>query len=645
MIKLHTYALIKALFDQSKDYFDALCPLVLGAISDVSYSDLNTVQSKLKASLGIEIPLHILKTLCGRAKTHNYAEQERGTSNFRITKGGQHYLSNLEPVVDVQRRTNALLSSMETFFLSKGEILDQQQAQKLVESFIQDNLDGVIDFINPKQTTEGRARALGRKEGALIVEFIKGIQESKPDEYKQFTELVFGSILSTLLSAENSSDVTEIENRKLKRATIFFDTNIVFSLLGFHSDESNTASTELLALLKSLNFPLKVFDFTVDEICRVINGYIPNKHRYPKNLPIDHIYSVLRKKNWGTSDVVDFISNVEERIESLEINIFQTDINLEEYESSRNENLRPKIASNKKEDSRGLSTSHDLAAVDKIREFRKKSVRKIEDAEAFFLTSDFALHRTVFFGLGHRDNGTLTEVVFDRVLANILWLKNPKINIPLNTIIATHSRDLLIDRKIWDKFYVVLGRLRNDEKITEGQIENLFFRNNITSLLQEFGQGDTEKINENLVMEAVEEATQTLSGKEQAELAARATVEKELFETQSENDKKAQEYNAQLMDIKKGLRQKAISNATLLGTLVFLVLLVGIILLEIVGFQWLLLHIPEKYIGLLNYPYDGIGILVTTATFFGLCFLKKNLTMFVQDFLYKRLLKQVKLVE
>lgn len=645
MARLHTYALIKALFDQSKDYFDALSPLVLETLDGTSFLDLTTIQHKLKTSRSIEVPLHILKTVCSRAKMHGYAEQQDHTRNFRITKEGKDYVSSLEPVADVERRTNAFLDSMVAFFAGRDVVINQQQAQKVVESFIQDNLDGIIDFVNPKQSTEVRSIALGRKEGALIVEFIHDIENSKPDAYKEFTELVFGSILASLLSAEHSSDIVEAEDRKLKRATIFFDTNVTFSLLGFHGEESNIAAKELFELLKSFNFPLQIFDFTLDEICRVMNAYISNKHRFPKDLPVDHIYSILRKKNWGASDVSDFISNVEERVESLGIGIFQTGINLEDYESPRNEILRSKIAANKRDDNRGLSTSHDLAAVDKIREIRKKTVRRIEDAEAFFLTSDFGLQRTVLFGLGHRDSGTLTEVVLDRVLANILWLKNPKLKLPLCTIIANHSRDLLIDRRVWDKFYAVLGKLRTEGTITEGQIENLFYRNNVSSILQEFERGDAGKVDEALVMEAIEEATKSLSEKEQAELAARANVEKELFETQTDQEKNAQEYNARLIDVKRGLRQKAGGDATIWITLPTLILLPVSIFIEVNIFLWVGDHLPVKYAGLLTGAYNGVGGLAIAGTCAGAWFLRKNLIPQVQGFLYRRLLRRVKLEE
>lgn len=642
MTKLHTYALIKALFDQNKDYFDALCPLIMGVLSSSSFQDLTTIQNNFKKDRHIDIPIHILKTTCARAKSRGYVDQTDNARTYRINKEGQEYLKKLEPIDEVERRTNSFLSSAMSFFTNKGKSLDREQIRNLIESFIQDNLAGVIDFINPKESSLELNDRISRQDSVLLIDFIKEIQDSKPDEYNQFKELVFGSILSSLLCAENSSDIIETEKKSLKKGAIFFDSNIVLSLLGLDPIEKNTAAKELFNLLSNLGFKLKVFDFTVDEICRVMNGYITNKNYYPKDLPVDSIYSVLRAKGWGVSDINEFISNAEEKIEDLGIEIFPTDVNLQDYKSP-NENLRSKIAVNKTKDISGLSTTHDLAAIDKIREIRKKAVRKIEDAEAFFLTADFSLQRTVLFALGHNDNGTLSEVVLDRVLANILWLKNPKLNLPLNTIIATHSRDLLIDRRVWDRFYTVLGKLRNEGTITEEKIDNLFYHRNITNILQEFSRRDIDKINEELVMEVVEEATLSLSAKEKVEAANLATAEGRLFEAKNETELKEQEHNDQLIVIKKGLRQKGHTSAKVWIILTVIPLTLIALFLEICFFQWLLVHISGNYIDLIYYPYSGAGIVIASGTIWIARIVGSKLISYLEKIFYRRLLKQVKL--
>lgn len=651
MAKLHTYALIRALYEEKKDYFDAISPLVLGVMSDTAFENLTTLKAKLQREHGLEVPLHILKTVCARTKNRGYADQDDRSRNYRINSEGKSLLGSLESVEDVKRRTNAFLTAVIGFFATKGTTLTQDQAQELITSFVQDNLDGVIDFINPKRSSPEPAdrRRLSRHESASLVEFVETIHTSQPDEYARFTEFVLGSVLASLLCSDSSSDIVEAESKAMKRGLIFLDTNLTFSLLGFHSDESTVASNELLTLLKNLGFSLRIFDFTLEEIGRVLNGYISNKHKFPSNLRVDHIYSALRAKGWGTSDVRDFLSVVDEKIEELGIEIFSTNVNLTDYKSPRNESLRSRIATNKKDDTRGLSTTHDLAAVDKIREIRKKQVRRIEDAEAFFLTSDFALQKAVLFGLGHHDGGTLTEVILDRVLANILWLKNPSLNIPLSTIIATHSRDLLIDRRIWDKFYQVLSKLRTEGRVTDGQIENLFYHNNIENVLQEFGRGDADKVSDELVMEEVESATSSISEEKQAELAKLATVENELFETQTEQDKDAQKYAEQSIKTKNGLRRRSEKNADIVVNIGSALLIIPVWVLEFYFFVWwypaLLQGVEPAYNTALNGAYGGLGLLVASLSFYGLKTLRSRVSTWLKKKLYKQLLRDAALEE
>lgn len=643
--KLYTYAFIKAVFDQDRDFFDTLSPLVLESVDSITFNNLTRIQENLKSKYHIEIPVHILKTICSRAKKNRYLEQEESKRLYKITSKGENYLKQLEPSSEVRRRTNSLLLELVNYFKSNDVEINQGKALELVDLFIQHNLDGIIDFVNPKEakSMQPNLNKLPKQESALLIGFIKQIQDSNPETYKQFTELVFGSIIASLLYSESSSDIIEAGSKKMKKSSIFFDTNITFSLLGYHSDESNLAAKELFKLLSDMGFQLKIFDFTLDEMSRVMNGYISNKHRFPSELPVDHIYSTLKKLKWGSSDVSDFISNIEDIVEKMGVEVIITDIVLRDYTSLHNESLRSKISANKKNDNRGLSTSHDLAAVDEIRKIRKKSVRRIEDAEAFFLTSDFALQKIILFELGHKEGGTLSEVILDRVLSNILWLKNPNLNLPLNTIIATHSRDLLIDRKIWDKFYIILGKLRKDGKVTGGQIDNLFYHNNISNILQEFKQNDTDKVDDDLVLDAVEEAVETISDEEKKQLEEKESVEKELFESQTEQDKKIQEHNAQIILIKKGLRHESVATAKIWSIIIVILFIVIAFFIEVQSFVWLLDNLPERYLNLLSSMYGGLGIFALSGTFAVGLFLQKKMSKYLQPKIYASLLEKVHL--
>jgi len=77
------------------------------------------------------------------------------------------------------------------------------------------------------------------------------------------------------------------------------------------NDEVNEPARELLDLLKNHGINLKVFSFTVDEICRVIGGYVERAYRYPIIIPVESIYSTLKRRNWTAVDAMKVIEVVE----------------------------------------------------------------------------------------------------------------------------------------------------------------------------------------------------------------------------------------------------------------------------------------------------------------------------------------------
>ena len=82
--------------------------------------------------------------------------------------------------------------------------------------------------------------------------------------------------------------------------------------------------------------------------------------------------------------------------------------------------------------------NHDLFAIEKIKELRRYSIRKIEESKFFFLTSDRKLSRFNYLEMGHQSNGTICEIILDTLLTNILWLKDPRAKLSLKSIITVH---------------------------------------------------------------------------------------------------------------------------------------------------------------------------------------------------------------
>jgi len=542
---VYTYALIKALYDEGQDYIDSFWPFAVKVIPSGKSLDSSFIQRDLRAKFNLEVPLHVIEAILARAERRGYIRQERekptSATKYRLTNAGLNYAIKLETDKEVDRRINALLESIRKFFDGKGIPLDFDQIRELLLHFVHENIDFLIECINPSISSREIAPQKSEGHEKYLFEYIESADKQEPDNYKILENVVMGSIISTLLYVEEPEDITKIRTVKFSHCQIFLDTNFVFSILGLHMEEFNEPARELLDLIKKYDFDLKVFSFTLDEISRVLNSYYREYYRYPTNVNVNTLYSSLKRKGWSKTDAREFIINIEQTLQQHGIAIgWMKDVNLNNYTSD--EGLKNTIKKYKP-DQAGFHQNHDLAAIAKINELRGTTVRRIEDSKALFLTSDVRLSRFNLVEMGHRENGTICETILDRLLTNILWLKNPDTKPPLKSIIAAHSRDLFVNRRVWDRFYEVLRQLKREGKITDDAISTLFWHSYVEDALRSIEEVEANKITPEFVLEEIEKA-----GKRREEAAEKKIeeIQKTKEEIEMELKRKEKEFSEHL---------------------------------------------------------------------------------------------------
>jgi len=554
--KLYTYALIKSFYDEGEDYLDAFWPFVIRVILPENFIDLKSIQDNVKLQFYLEIPLHVLQTILNRAKRRGYIKQER--KQYKLSEEGRKYLDKFETDKEVEREINALLDDISKFFNENNISISQEQIYSLIISFINKNIDLLVEELIGSSITSTSLSAENLKGyEKLIIDYIKTAEHRKPEEFNTLQNLFFGSIISVILYVKDPSELDAIIKKKFKNCQIFLDTNFVFSVLELHAPEFNEPAKELFTMLKKYRFNLKVFDFTVNEICRVINGYIKESYRYSPSIAVDTIYSSLKRKGWTKTDAKEFIISIENILREKGIDVEWTGIDIDKYQP-KNDELRNIIV--KWKPLKVLSSqNHDLAAIEKIKEIRGHSVRKIEDSKAIFLTSDGILSRLNFLDMSHKENGTVSEVILDRLMACILWLKYPSTKPPIKSIIVTYSRDLFTKRRVWNRFYEILKQLKQAGEVDDENISMLFYHNYIESVLREIDESEVEKITPEFVLEEIEKSARV---KEEVEVRLIKEKEKEFLQRLSEEvSKKEQEKEKELLEkietIKGNLRKSA----------------------------------------------------------------------------------------
>jgi hypothetical protein len=495
---VYIYALMKSLYDEGSDYLDSFWPLAIRVIPHDNFYSLTSVRKKLNEQLNLELPIHVLSAILAKAEKKNFILKTE--DSYRLTPSGNEYVSKLETNKDVERRLNKLCLSIQAFCIAKDVALTEKQIRDMLTLFINKNLDYFAHYINPTVSEQvSPTLPSDSVNERCLLDYFEIIDKQDPDNFKTLEDMVMGSVLFVLLNAQTPEQLENV-GQKFNACIAYLDTNFVFSVLGLHAKEFREPAIELYDMLVKNGIQLRIFGFTCEEISIVLNCFSQESDRYPSNLKIDTLYSALKRNQWSQTDVREFIINLEKHLAEKRITVeWVKDTNVKDYSVS--EETRNTIKRYKPEQSI-FHQNHDLLAIDKIRQIREHPYTKLEDSKAFFLTSDVRLSK-FNFDYSHKKTGTITEVIHDRLLTNILWLKNPNTKLSLKSIIAAHSRELFINHHVWNRFYETLKKLKKSGQATDDQIATLFYRNYIEETLLTI---NPDTITAEFVLEEIEKA-------------------------------------------------------------------------------------------------------------------------------------------
>ncbi len=592
---LYLYALIKTLFDKGEDFIDSFWPFVVRVASETTPYTISDIKNKLQEEFSLEIPLHVLKTIISRAKGRDYIEQKE--NKYILTAEGSEILNLFEDEEDVQRRINALMQDIVGFFKINGAEISAQDAYAGVNSFIQANLGSLIEYINPGANKELTVMDNGVKKHneALLADYFIEAQTNKPQHYPVLKELVHGSIISSILFVPEDTDINRIKESKFSNCTVYLDSNIAFAVLGLTSRETNEPAQELMKLMSDLGINLKIFDFTVYQMRTIINAYRQMYDRYDPSIEVDTIHSHMQIAGWMPSDIPDYLYRLDDKFREKGVEVDYTRIQID-HEKPFNDKFEILKKYKTINGSSGESTqspspaslNHDLVSIVKIREARKEYVYSIENSKALFLTSDVKLNLFDFKEYGHNDAHTVAEVILDRVFANILWLKNPNIDLPLKSIIATHTKNLFVKRPVWDKFYHELKKAEQSGKITDDQVSLLFYDRDTSLQLKKFDDSDVSNIDQQFILNGVEAAEKKVKTKiEEEKNKLREEFIKKLKQTEEDQRKAIETTNLDLENKLGSVRSMVHSEAETAASVILIVALVVVFVLIVYGIYWI----------------------------------------------------------
>lgn len=502
--QLYTYSLIRSLYDQGDDIIDSFWPLVINVLPhDKTAVPVDALQHKIEEAYGLTIPEYSLSTIIRRASRKGYVS--RGQHNISLTQAGlDYYFLKIEPEREAKRRVNELLDDAKSFIDARfKQPLGTTEVKELIQAFIIENLMTLEQFFTNDGIPLDPPPDSSSDSEKVLLDYFRRVEKTKPTIFQTLQDIVCGSVISAMV---HTKELFKESGKKFDKTIVFLDSNYVFSLLGLRYEEENKPARELFQLMKTEgSFEFKVFDFSLHEITRLLKNYEKEEKYFHPNVKVrNSLFASLKAQGWTPAKAREFIVNLETLLWSdLKISITPTEVNLSQYNVS--DDRRSKLAGYKPGQA-VREQNHDLAAIDHIRSLRRKEVRRIEKAGAIFLTSDLKLALFNYIGEEHKENDTVSEVIPDRLLTNILWLKNPAANdkFTLDSIIANYSKNLFVDEVVWKRFYKNVAELRSEGSLEDKQVSILLFDRHIQEVLSEYEADEAEQIDPEEILKDIE---------------------------------------------------------------------------------------------------------------------------------------------
>ncbi|MFW5795494.1 MAG: hypothetical protein ACOCV1_08435 [Bacillota bacterium] len=542
---LYTYAMAKSLYDnRNGDILDILVPFVVLIVKNEGPEAGITqfeIRKELRKNYNLKMPLYVLKSIITRAKRSNYLKQK--SKKVYLAKEANLVLKTIDTERKIDRKNNEFILGLQEYLGENNIELSFSKTADKLNQVVNNNLNTLTTYLGEFPDTN--KTGIKEKEAKYILKYFEYVEKNNSSQFETLKNIIMGSIICTLVKKDHNELKSKIEPAK-----IFLDTNVIFNIFGYHADELARPCKELMEILRKHNFEFYIFDFTLQEIRNVLNKYKLYYNRILSDFRDNSLFNKLKSEGLTPFDIREIVGKLENLLLDKDINIYTTEKELSKDEDKELDYSN--IAHYK--DSDIATYNHDLWAIEYIKELRNKRVTKLEKAKALFLTCDLNLVKFNFCVGGHKDDGTLNEVISTFTLSNILWFKDPGVNndLPLNSAISIHANSLFLDNEFWNDFYNKLELMKEQEIIDEEDISYLAYNTSLENTLADLNDNQNE-IKEDQIIKIIEDSRQRYKDKE-VEIAAEA---KEKDKIKAENRR----LNEKVDKINKKLTTKAAQNA------------------------------------------------------------------------------------
>jgi predicted phosphodiesterase/DNA-binding PadR family transcriptional regulator len=498
-----SFALFSFLADNGHDYIGAYGLFVLTILRNCPNSNSYNIKERLKKEFELIIPTaplgEVLSSLLREDLieiTNHEIVDGSSIKYYTLTELGENESDKCAKEDDIKEKLETLYIDVRAFLETKSKNVKKgrnvrstpRHTRRILLRFIDRNISPLLYYTHGKDDDQKLRSEIDeffkkskRKTDVQLCEYTRKAKNENSPFYPMIQQLIEGTLFSYFY---NVDDKYINYKKEATKPDIYLDTNLLIFMLGYQFREFTDPAKELKELLKEWNFNLKVFSFTLMELRQVLRRCTRRGVNYSRYYLVNSICSYFNIRGISRSTIIDNIDNLENIINDMGIEIIESEIDFSKYDMSYIEALRKEFFEFRKDrrkiikkgtvvfsDSIG-AIDHDISAFLKVKEIRGDGhLESFENAKAIFLTADQGLANHNL--KSHLNEHTIPEIYLDRFLMELLWVKDPRARITVESLIATCSRDIFIHPYIWEYFIKKLSEKYGNKAMIEKKLTNM----------------------------------------------------------------------------------------------------------------------------------------------------------------------------
>ena len=496
------------------DYLDNLRPFILQVLVTHTPDPVTDaiVARHIRCDFGLVIPRRTVQRVLRRLVNAPDINVEERSSKIQI-------VGSLEDpaIADKQREAESdiqsIIEGLREFSQSTTRpIANEDESISAITAFLS-RFDVTCLSAYERETAIPQIGSVHPQRIVLTSDYVQHLQETNQHMFERFIVLVKGHMLANALMCPDLEDAP----KRYEDVTFYLDTPLLVHWLGLESKQEETATRDLLDLVRRLGGEFAVFAHTLDELESVIYNAAEQVANDDPRMPIAY-ESVRRGRT------------------VIELKLEADQVERKLYESGIMTALTPpyNVEFDIDEDAFGLlldsrigygsdrARSSDINSVRGIYAVRRDSpARSLESSKAVLVTSNGSFAEAAWaYGSQHLASRHVSAVIVDFSLANTAWLKAPieAADMPITQMLAFSYAALRPPDGLWRKYLVEIDKLREGGAISQEQ--HVLLRNyELASRdLMHLTVGEDAAIKQETINQTVDRVTRRLTKKQMKDL-------------------------------------------------------------------------------------------------------------------------------